>query len=381
MVVFGEDWGRHPSSTQHLVKHLMHDRQVIWVNSIGLRGPRVSLVDIRRIAHKVKAVVGAPKPVRSAVQENATDQTTCIEIVAPFALPLPSSTLAGSINRALLSRQIRRRMATRRIKTPLLWVSLPTAVVVAGTLGERALIYYCGDDFGALAGVDHAPVLLLERELVEKADLILAASDVLAGRFPPHKTRVVPHGVDVELFTAPAARPYDLPTDRPVAGFYGTLASWIDFALVAHAARALPEWIFLLIGAIQADVSALDRLENVMLLGPRQHEELPGYVQNWTVSLIPFRNTRQIHAANPLKLREYLAAGPPIVTTAFPALAPYRDLVHVADDADGFARAISAAARSPDLSHARRARVSGESWAARAKEVSYALDHILDHRG
>ena len=40
LVVLGEDWGQHPSSTQHLIKRLLPDYQVLWVNSIGLRRPR-----------------------------------------------------------------------------------------------------------------------------------------------------------------------------------------------------------------------------------------------------------------------------------------------------------------------------------------------------
>ena len=50
LVAFGEDWGRHPSSTQHLIKRIGVDRQVLWVNSIGLRRPQLTFADLNRVA-------------------------------------------------------------------------------------------------------------------------------------------------------------------------------------------------------------------------------------------------------------------------------------------------------------------------------------------
>ena len=314
--------------------------------------------------------------VRSEVLKTMRHSAEGPEILSPIAIPLPASRLAGQANRILLRSQVMRRLKAMDVKRPILWVSLPTAVVVAGALGERALVYYCGDDFGALQGVDCAPVLQLERELVQKADLVLAASDVLAQRFPRHKTRLLPHGVDVELFARPASSPDDLPSNRPVAGYYGVLGNWFDVEALAAAARELPEWAFLLIGPVETDVSALSSLANVYLLGPRRYETLPGYVQNWTVSLIPFRDTAWTRAMNPLKLREYLAAGRPIVATSLPALAPYLDLVHVYYDAPSLVAAIRSAALNPDDTARRRARVASETWESRANEVREAIDAL-----
>ena len=33
LVVFGEDWGGLPSSTQHLMRHLAGERRILWVNA------------------------------------------------------------------------------------------------------------------------------------------------------------------------------------------------------------------------------------------------------------------------------------------------------------------------------------------------------------
>lgn len=373
LVVFGEDWGRHPSSTQHLVRRLAAEAPVIWVNSIGMRRPRLDVHDVRRAAGKVfrsrQALGSGPAPVPPPAG---------MTVVSPLAVSWPGSRLAFAANRELLARQILPHLAERGLTRPILWTSLPTALPAVGRLGERAVVYYCGDDFGALTGVDHEPVLEMEAGLVAKADLVLAASPALAARFPASKTLLLPHGADVALFSSPAPRAADLPNGRPIAGFYGSLSDWIDVELLAYAARELVYWDFVLVGQVETDVSALEALPNVRLLGRREHAALPGYAQHWTASLLPFRDTAQIRACNPLKLREYLAAGGPIVATDFPALAPYRDLIEVAPAREAFVAALRESAVAPDRSAERRARVAGETWEARAAEVSRALAAISD---
>ena len=202
LVVFGEDWGRHPTSTQHLVRCLAEDRRVLWVNSIGMRRPRLDRRDLARIKTKASDLL-ARKP-QATDSVTATPQATPVpanmSVIAPAAIPWPASRLAFRLNRALLARQLNRALAARAMTRPLLWTSLPSALPAIDTLGERAVVYYCGDDFGSLVGVDHRPILDMERRLVDKADLVLAASEALAARFPSEKTLLLPHGTDLDHF-------------------------------------------------------------------------------------------------------------------------------------------------------------------------------------
>lgn len=371
LIVFGEDWGALPSSTQHLIRHLSRERQVLWVNSIGLRRPRLTVFDLRRLWRKTRTLLPGSRGIADP------GVRAPFPVLSPHVLPLPGHPVARLWIRRVLSRQVARAAARHGIRAPVLWLSLPTAVDVVGTLGEHAVVYYCGDDFGALAGVDHAPVVRLERELLERADLVLAVSPRLVTRFPEAKTRLLPHGVDFDLFATPVAPASDLPVPGPVAGFYGSVADWIDTDLLADVAKRLPGWRFLLIGEIKTDVSALRNLSNVTLAGARPHTSLPSYSQHWTVSLLPFRDNDQIRASNPLKLREYLAAGRPVVTTDFPALEGCRDLVSIAADPEAFAVALEQARLQPnERCQARRARMAGEAWPARAAEASALIDAL-----
>ena len=368
MIVFGEDWGRHPSSTQHLVRRLAERRRVVWVNSIGLRRPRPSRSDLSRVMNKLV--------VRRQVSRGSVAPPASISIVPPLAVSWPASQAAALFNRAVVGHQVRRAAKQRGLEAPVLWTSLPSALPLVGTLGERAVVYYCGDDFGALAGVDHEPVLQMEHELVERADLIVAASEALAARFPANRTLLLPHGADIEMFQDPAPRPFDLPACGKIAGFYGSISDWIDVDLLATVAGQLADWTFVMIGDVRTDVTKLLGLPNVRLLGPRAHADLPAYVQHWTVSLLPFRDCPQIHACNPLKLREYMAAGTPVVSTPFPALAPFRDLVHVGASPESFATAIGGAAQDWRRNLQRKAIVAGDSWEARAATLDDALARL-----
>lgn len=390
LVVLGEDWGQHPSSTQHMIKRLLPDYQVLWVNSIGMRRPRFNLHDLGRLGRKLGAVLGLSAKREEAVQSHQTQPRP--KVLPPLALPLPGSRLAGRINGHWLAAQIRRQLPD--LDRPLLWISLPSAVDLVGKLGERAVIYYCGDDFSALAGVDHDAIARCEARLVEKADLILAASPALASRFPPHKTRLLSHGVDLDLFMPPQPRPADLPSGRPIAGFYGSLSDWIDIPLLAETARALPHWDLVLIGPQKTDLSALVGIPNIHLLGPRPHHTLAAYAQHWQVSLLPFVDNAQIRACNPLKLREYLAVGRPIVSTDFPALDDYRELVHLPRPGDNLAQAINRAAfdeHGPDWFqrhewetlthsqgyHARQQTVATQSWDHKVDELKTWLATLI----
>lgn len=379
MIIFAEDWGGHPSSSQHLARHIAESWNILWVNSIGLRRPRLNARDMGRLVRKLGAVVRPSKPETVVAETEKVVVPEKMTVVSPIALPFPGLGPQMRINRALLKWRLGEKMAEIGMTKPILWTSFPTALPAVGHLGERAVVYYCCDDFGALEGVDHAPVMAMERALAKKCDLVFVSNMRLAERFPPDRTIYLPHGADVSLFTAPAPAPADLPTDGPVAGFYGSFADWLDKDLLRQAAQALPHWRFVFIGDVKTDDSKLRDLPNVTFLGPRPHHALPGYAQNWTASLIPFLPTPQILASNPLKLREYLAAGAPIVSTPFPALEPYREHISVAEGADAFIAALRRAetdVHDAAARQARQARVAAETWAARAEEARQALESL-----
>jgi glycosyltransferase involved in cell wall biosynthesis len=372
IVVFAEDWGQHPSSTQHLIKCLLADRQIVWVNSLGLRRPRLTLRDGQRLLSKLRALFKSKKTSPSIEKNQPL-------LINPLAIPWPGNALCRIINKFLLSKQINQVLRQLNIEKPLLWLSLPTAVDMIGVFNESASIYYCGDNFSALAGVDHDAVEKLEQELINKADLILTASSALCDKFSPIKSVCLPHGVDAEHFAKAQSRPLDLPSDKPIAGFYGSISEWIDIDLIYDTAKRLKHWNFIFIGPVQTNIKKLQSLDNIFFLGVKAHHQLPAYVQHWQVSLLPFIDNEQIRACNPLKLREYLAVGTPIVTTDFPALDGYRHLIQVVNGSIDFSNAILSSLTeksipiASDLYHKRKQCAQSESWYKRSLQLEQLI--------
>lgn len=349
MVMFGEDWGRHPSSTQHLARELSKYHDITWVNSIGLRAPRFNLSDMGRALRKLKAILTFGLKKQPLVDQHLKleEHDWQPKVVNPFAIPFHGQSWARWLNQKMISKKLFNVFKNNHSldiakEKPILWLSLPSAMPLLGQIHESFSIYYCGDDFSSLEGVDHDVMDKLEAELVEKVDLILVASESLSRKFPAEKTVFIPHGVADYFYEAPSERPKDLPAG-PVAGFYGSISGWVDQQLLIRTARKMRHWSFVIIGPQRCFVEHLRREPNIHLLGEKEHSELPNYIHHWQVSLLPFKDNAQIRACNPLKLREYLAVGKPIVSTNFPALKPYKDWITIAGTND-FCDAIENAA-------------------------------------
>ena len=129
---------------------------------------------------------------------------------------------------------------------------------------------------------------------------------------------------------------------RPVAGYYGALASWFDYGLLDEAARLRPDWRFVLIGPkldASLDGSPILSRKNLLWLGARDYVSLPGYLSTFDVATIPFRINSITLSTSPLKLFEYFAAGKPVVTTPMPECEAFGK-VAIARDAREFTEAL-----------------------------------------
>jgi len=159
---------------------------------------------------------------------------------------------------------------------------------------------------------------------------------------------------------------------RPVIGFFGLIAKWVDFDLIRYLAQARPEWSFVLIGKLETDATLLRDLSNVHLIGRREYNLLPAYCKGFDVAMLPFAVNALTVAANPLKLREYLAAGLPVVSTAIPEAEKFDGLVSIGRSHQQFLEQIQEllveGRRGPRLSvsHA----MERESWDYKVRDLS-----------
>lgn len=375
IVCFSNDWDGDPLSKTHLMRILARENRVLWVDSLGHRAPRVDVHDLRRAARKVRAAAGGLREVAPR-----------LHVLTPLYVPAYGSERVRRASRALVRFQVLRAMRRLGLARPVSWSFLPSAAGVAGSLGEELVIYHVVDEFSAFSDAD-ARVPALERELLGRADLVLASSvPLLAAKSALHRrARLVRHGVDHAHFARALDPATPVPEDlarlrRPVIGFIGLLADWIDLALVRTVADAHPRASVVLIGRAAAPLDALVGAPNVHLLGHRPYELLPSYCRGFQVALTPFKLNALALSANPLKAREYVAAGLPNVCTDLPELRATPGCT-VAGSGSDFVAAVGRALL--DGGGPRRERsdlVRGESWEARVEEIRGHVAELLDER-
>lgn len=260
---------------------------------------------------------------------------------------------------------------------------LPWAVDLLPHIKYDRVIYDCVDDHTAFSGfIDAGMVYQMERELMGRADVSFATAKKLYEdrRDWSSNFYIIPNGAEYEHF---AAEGRDIPGDlgeimHPVAGFVGGISDWVDVSLMAAAARQLPEMTFVLVGPVLTDVSCLEALDNVRLLGPKPYANLPAYVRFFDVCLVPFKINKLTESVNPIKMFEYLAAGKPVVSTPLPEVLPYQDVVAVAEGEQETVAAIRAAlepeAHSQERVESRRKVARENSWDARWRKAAELIE-------
>jgi glycosyltransferase involved in cell wall biosynthesis len=375
IICISQDWHGDPTSKTHIMRILARKNRVLWVNSIGMRRPTASRADVRRLVSKLRRSLGGCRE----VEPN-------IFVMDPLVLPLPGIGLVDRLNAGLLAVSLRRLCRQYGFERPLLWTFLPHVNRLVGRFGERMVIYHCVDEYAEFPGVPREALVRMERELVRRADLVFASAENLCRerRAINPNTHFIPHGVDLAHFSQALIPSTDVPGElrtlpRPVIGFFGLIADWVDVDLIRALAETRPAWSFALIGKSTTDLRPLQGLPNVHLLGQKPYADLPNYCRGFDVGIIPFRTNDLTARVNPLKLREYLAAGLPVVSTPLPEVARYNGLVHLADSVPAFAAGIEAALgeRSEAMRLRRVKAMQAEKWDARVEEISTIIDKRL----
>ncbi len=369
ILCFANDWVTDPTSKHHLLKRFAEHNRVLWIEAAGMRRPDLtSASDLSRIVTKAKSFT---RPARQYLPS--------LHAYSPPAIPMPGSPIASAINESLYKWTIGRELGRIDMsQSPLIWVYVPHVAPMIRRIPRNFLLYHCVDKWSAFQGYDPKFMEACEAEICERADVVLASASDLAERCARYSNNVhyVPHGVDHAHF-AQALMPGELPDDLaaipgPRVGFFGLIHEWVDIDLIGQLADRLP-YQFVLIGAGNQDMSKLLERRNVHLLGRKPFSTLPNYSRGFDAAIVPFRTNELTVSVNPIKLREYAAAGLPVVSTGLPEVVKCGDIVRIADDVDSWTHQLEAAMRDgqdPAWRATQSARVAGEDWSAVCDKIS-----------
>lgn len=294
----------------------------------------------------------------------------------------------AAFDRALFRRWWRRvRLAHGIRDDAILYVNMPYwwgNILSANDVAHSKLIYDCIDDCKIYSHDGRVLKLMqeAERDICERADVILATAGALKEKLSPYGDRVhlLSNGVDSERFWAArgeGGRPKDLvDLPRPIFGFVGALFYWIDYDAIEALANAYPSASVVLVGPTDQSfpVARVRRCPNIHLLGPRAYEQVPGYVNAFDVCLNPFRMGPLGDTINPLKLYEYLALGKPVISARTRETERFGEVVYLYGSREELvAVARRALEESGERCEERRSVAAANSWGAKMDDVEALL--------
>lgn len=378
IVCFANDWSGDPLSKKHVMTRLAKNNRVLWVNSLGNRAPRASARDMKRIVDKLGKFAAHLSAGPQQVAPN-------IHTITPIAIPNYRSNLARKVNEVAVASTVKSAMKALGFARPLVYSFVPASAWVARKLGESHVVYHCVDEYSQFDGAG-AEIAELEAELIRKSDLVITCSTPLQNSKSKLNPRcvLVRHGVEQAHFARALDPATEIPADvrelpRPLFGFYGLVAEWVDLEAMARVAEAWPHGSVVIVGehnnANPAGLARLRALANVHFLGRKPYAALPGYCKAFDVALLPFVKNELTENANPLKLREYLAAGLPVVSTDIPEARAVADRgVYLADGADAFVTRVGEAlSGGAGPNRARSDAMARESWDEKVADIETLL--------
>jgi glycosyltransferase involved in cell wall biosynthesis len=381
VLYFGNDWSAdNRTSSHHIATRLGSQCRLIYVECPGLRAPGGSKRDVGKIIRKLAACFRGPR-----------DSGAGFPVVTLFQLPFHRYRAVRALNRFLVRRAVRGLVRRHGFKNPVVHMTIPHVSHLIGRVGERMAVYYCTDDYSATPGVDVEAVRAMDAEATRKSDLVLVVSETLlrAKRAANPNTHHSPHGVDAAHFAA-ARRPGPVPADvagltGPVVGYFGLVAEYMDWTMVDWLAGQRPHWQFVVIGRVAVPRDQLPVRPNLHFLGKRPYAELPAYGRRFDAAIIPSRlDHRFAQHASPLKLREYLAMGVPVVATPTPENRKFADVTALAETPEQFLAHLDRAVGrpiTPDEARRRMSRVADQTWDARADTVLAAVREAYSAKG
>lgn len=377
------DWD-HPlwTNKQHTALALAEEgHRVLYVESLGLRAPRVGGRDVRRILRRLQRMVQLPRQVAPRVW-----------VWSPPVLPGGHAGWTLGLNRLLLQRGLAFVALWLDFQHWILWTYNPLTLLYLNRRSHHPRIYHCVDRIQDQPGMPVNRIDAWEQRLSAAVQVVFTTSPELQASHRRWNHHTYFHGnvADFQHFnralTEPVLHCPPLLADcsRPRLLFTGAIDAYkLDLGLLLTLATTHPDWSFVLVGPVgeadpSTDVGALEACPNVHLFGSQPYRDLPAWAAHADLALLPLQHNGYTRHMFPMKFFEYLAAGLPVVGTAIPALKCHTDVAWLCDPtAEAFAAAIDQALQGngPGIDQ-RLARAQEHTYASRTRSMLGLLRRV-----
>jgi len=374
----GEDWWYHNHG--HIDLQMMREFSnrvpVLYINSLGMRIPKASQNSafLKRIIRKLKSISKGYIRIRNN-----------FSVLSLLSIPGYNQTL---FIKNLMIWTIKQSIKKSGMKNPIIWVALPSCEFLLDSIPNQLVLYQRTDRFETEDDVDYNKARKLDLDLKKKADLTIFCTRHVFNE-EKHECKEVlflDHGVDYIDFKKAGdmrQKPVELQVEgiKKIIGFVGGLDPiTIDQNLIIEIVKALPEYLFYFVGHDNFEGNWCN-FDNALFLGKKPYSEVAKYMAAADVLIMPWLNNEWIKACNPIKLKEYLAIGRPVVTTYFQELDYYKNLVSIANSPEEFIFTLKNARSSDELIKAQRDRVEKETWKNKNSEVENLIIKLIIKKG
>jgi glycosyltransferase involved in cell wall biosynthesis len=370
----GEDWWyHHPHSKNHILKRLARHNRVLFVNSLTMGLPSIGNADFFiKIRRKLRSYLRWLRKVPEGLW-----------VMTPINLPFYGSSVVRLLNRVLLVLQLRLVMLLLHLRNPIVWVAIPTAADLVGSLGAKLLVYQVSDkyDFNEDSALSRSVIRDMDARLKRGAAVVMYSGRKLYEEAEPRHRYYLEQAVDFERFAnLPPGTPSDIAAiPRPVLGFLGSI-DWftMDVPLIEHVARVRPDWHWVFIGG-KSNVLRLSG-PNIHFLGSKPYSEVPRYCHHIDVYVLPWvQDNVFTNYGSAIKVKEYLATGKPVV------ISPLYEYLHtpgvrIYRSAEEFVSLVAEALAcdTPRERQIRQDAVRNCTWDIRAREVASLFRRLLE---
>ena len=386
IVLATADWD-HPlwTNKQHTALTLAAaGHRVLYVESLGIRPPRVGRADRLRIVRRLRRLFQFPR-----------QRSQRLWVWSPPVVPGGHSGWVLRLNRNLLQGGLELVGRWLGFRNPILWTYNPLTTLYLDPESFSGSVYHCVDRIQDQPGMPAERIDANEKQLTRAVDVVFATSPELEASLRPWNPHtllfgnVADHahfsqarlGNGQEPLVCPALM-QDLPTPRLL--FMGAIDAYkLDLSLLLQLAQRHPEWTFVLIGPVgecdpSTDVGELAMCPNVHLIGPVAYGALPAWLAHADLALLPLQLNGYTRHMFPMKFFEYLSSGLPVVATAIPSLEVHADVALLCPPQFApFEQAIAAALEGggPGLA-VRLARAATQTYEARTQAMLTYLDRV-----
>ena len=415
LIVFSDDWGRHPSSCQHLIGQLLPRYQTLWVNTIGTRSPKLSWEDLGKAIKKIGQWIRPPaREVRASVKIEGAGESSLrhLTVVSPKMFPGFRRAWQRKLNRKLIVRAIHKALGPRlpgetrtAITTIPITADLPRRDANdAGGLDVDRWVYYCVDDFSVWPGLDGSVLDAMDRQMARRADAIVAVSQTLRDRIAGwgKESVLLTHGIDLEHWkkrgdrgqgTEIGNQKFEIgnhkspspsvawvsSATKPIFLFWGVVDQRLDVDWCLTIADKLGSLV--LLGPQQSPSPRLMNHPRILMPGPAPYDSLPALAAAADILVMPYADLPVTRAIQPLKFKEYLATGKPVIARRLPATIEWSDAADVLDSMDALLTIAPQRLTGgiPQAQVDARKRLADESWTAKAAVLEQAILGIGGH--